>query len=221
MASVREDWTGLIIELDHAETEDLLAILTVAGDVTPRLSGFLGLIGVGAAVVPVIAAAILVHLAWEIPAIKRMDEGNGVILTMPWLTPGVLIPATRYPRDVNQNWAAIGSGTFVVQSGDRVDYHVDRGVGDPATVVFRIVNVSPKGWDKGFTLRDGLGNEWPVRAGHAGANENSLWAEQTQNGQLITFAKPGFLAVWRDVFSVGGLAALKGGDRATFTWLTD
>lgn len=222
MANIREDWTGIIIELEHAEVNNFLGLLGNASVLGPAgLTAGLVTLGLSAAAAPYVAGAVLAHLAWQIPAIKAMDQGDGVILSMPWVALGVLIPATRYARDVNQNWAAQGDGTFATQAGDRVDYHVDRGVGKPDEVAFRIVNVSPRGWDKGFTLRDGGGSEWPVRAGHAGVNENSLWAGQTQNGQQLTFAKPGFLAVWRDVFSVGGLAPLKGGDRATFTWITD
>lgn len=222
MINVKEDWTGVIIEMDHASVQDFVGILkTTAGLNAAGLAATLAGFGLSAAACPYVAGAILAHLAWEIPAILAMDQGDGVILSMPWLAPGVVIPATRYAKDLNQNWAAVGDGTFAAATGDRVTYHVDRGVGDPSTVAFRIVNVSPRGWDKGFTLRDGTGGQWPIRAGHPGVNEASLWAGQAQNGQPITFAKPGFLAIWHDVFSVGGLGALKGGDRATFTWLTD
>ena len=143
MANVTEDWRGIIIELDNAETGNFLGTLTASGLSQAGLVGALTTLGLSAVAAPIVAAAVLVHIAWEVPAIRSMDQGNGVILTMPWLTPGLLIPATRYPSDLNQNWAAQGDGTFASSGGDRVDYHVDRSVGDPQGVVFRMIDMCP------------------------------------------------------------------------------
>jgi hypothetical protein len=132
-----------------------------------------------------------------------------------------VIPATRHPADINQNWASQNDGTFVSPGGDRVNWHIDRTAGDPQGVVFRMENQCQSGWDKSFITRDGEGNQWEVRARVNAAGENSLWAQQCQNGQQFTFRKPAFLGRWIDVFSVGGLAALQGGDRVTFRWTQD
>src|SRR5947208_7409794 len=118
MATVNEYWYGVIIELDHAETTQFTNILSGSGLTQGAIVGALTTIGVSAAVAPIVAGAILLHLAWEIPAIKALDQGQGVILTMPWPTPGLLIPATRHAADLNQNWVSNGSGTFVTAHGD-------------------------------------------------------------------------------------------------------
>lgn len=225
MASVIEDWRGVVIELDHNETDNLLKTLLQASGGAAGVGGsvtaLLVAIGVSAAAVPIVVAALVAHLAWEIPVIKAMDQGQGVILTMPWIAPGLMIPATRHATDINQNWVAAGSGTFVSGGGDRVDYKVEHNAGDPKNVFFRLINTCQSGWDKGVTLRDGQGSSWLIKATKSHQGENSLWANQVRNGQVLTFAKPGFAGIWLNVFNVGGMAPLQPGDRATFTWTRD
>jgi len=219
MATVHEYWYGVIIELDHAETDKFTNVLSGAGLTQGAIVGALTAIGVSAAVAPIVAGAILLHLAWEIPAIRSLDQGEGVILTMPWPTPGLLIPATRHAQDLNQNWVSQGTGTFRTAHGDAIDYKVEHGAVGSGIVLFRLVDNCA--WDKSFILRGTTGRTFDAKATRAAPVERSVPAAATQNRQLLTFAKPGFAGVWVDAFTVGGAAALAGGDRATFTWQRD
>ena len=130
MATVNEYWYGVIIELDHAETTQFTNVLSGSGLTQGAVVAALTAIGVSAVVAPIVAGAILLHLAWEVPAIKSLDQGQGVILTMPWPTPGLLIPATRHAQDLNQNWVSQGAGTFITAHGDTIDYKVEHGAVD-------------------------------------------------------------------------------------------
>jgi hypothetical protein len=223
MPIVTQDWRGVIIELDDLETNRLLTAINPlsgaggAGGVTTALVQ----IGVSATAAGIVGAALALHIAWEAAAINAMNQGNGVILTAPWAAPGVVIPATRFPSDINENWVSTQNGTFVSSGGDRINYLVENGVEDQAVVIFRLVNQTQSGWDKTFILRDGEGSQWEVPATVARFGQEGLYREQVLNGQQITFRKPSFFGIWINVISVGGLAALQGGDRATFTWVQD
>lgn len=223
MPIVAQDWRGVVIELDNNETAALLNALNPlagAGGSAATTAALVG-IGVSATAAGIVGAALALHLIWEIAAIKAVNQGNGVILTAPWVAPGVVIPSTRFPPDINENWVAKLNGTFVSAGGDRIDYRVENNVGDPAVVTFRMVNSNQSGWDKSFILRDGQGSQWEVPSTVARAGEESLWAAQVLNGQRIDFRKPSFAGFWITAFTVGGLASLQGGDRATFTWTQD
>ncbi len=223
MSRTTQDWRGVIIELDDNETNQFLAAINplsgsgaAAGIATALVS-----LGVSNFAAGIVAAALAIHVAWESQAIATANQGNGVILTAPWVAPGVVIPSTRFPSDINQGWVAQQNGTFVSPGGDRIDYLVENGVEDPAIVRFRLVNQTQSGWDKTYILRDGQGSQWEIRSTVAQAGQEDLWANQVLNGQQITFKKPSFFGMWIDVVSVGGLEGLQGGDRATFTWVRD
>lgn len=153
---------------------------------------------------------------------KLYDKGQGVFLTYPLyglLAPGVVIPTTRHVEDIAQDWSSKSDGTFTAAGGDTIDWHIDRGAGDPEVVKFILVDQC--GWDKAFVLRDGQGSEWTMTAKGHQATDNTLWAQQVHNHQGITFRKPGFLGIWYDVFSVANLEELLPGDEVTFTWTHD
>jgi hypothetical protein len=219
MANTSADMFGVVVELDNDETNKLLGSLPAgmagAGVATQALTQ----LGVPAVPAGIIGTALVVHLAWESEVIKAANKGDGVILTFVYVAPGVVVPRTRVAPDIDPNWAAKGEGTFVSKEGDRVRYHVDHGVVDPATVTFRLVNQSPSQWDKSLVLRDGQGSQWEIRSTVSAAGEESLWAGQVQFGQQITFRKPQTPGRWVDAFSVGGLEGLQPGDKALFTWV--
>jgi hypothetical protein len=222
MSQTHADWRGITIELDNAETGNLLAAMGVAGTAgAGGIATALTSMGVPPYVAGIIGAAIAAHITWELVAIKAANQGQGVILTMPYYAPGVAIPSPRSVPDINQNWVAQRNGTFVTPGGDRVNYLVESGVEDPAVVTFRLVNQNQSGWDKSFILRDGQGSQWEIGSTVSQAGQDGLWAGQVHNGQQLTFRKPSFMGWWIDAFSVGGLDALQPGDRATFTWVQD
>jgi hypothetical protein len=208
------------IELTHQETEDLLKSL--AGGI-PVVTAGLAALGVPAFAVGVVGAALVAHAAWEGAAIKAADKGQGVFLTSPIVPFGpiglLVIPSTRYEID-NENWSAADDAVIGSTEGDVIETHIDHG-GDPNTVVFRLNNQSPEGWDKALVLRDGLGGQWWIQAKGFGQAENGLWADQVRNGQPIDFWKPKFLGQWTDIFSVRGLERLAPGSVVTFTWKND
>jgi hypothetical protein len=49
----------------------------------------------------------------------------------------------------------------------------------------------------------------------------SLWANQVNNGQSLTFSKAKFLGIHCDVYTLGGLDRLTPGSRITFAWAVD
>lgn len=222
MSRTTSDWRGIIVELDDAETANLLnTIAPLGGGGAAAVAAALGAMGVPAYAAGIVGAAIAVHVAWESAAIRMANQGNGVILTFIYGTPGVAIPSTRFPADINQNWVIQQPGTFVSPGGDRIEFRVDNGAVDPAIVRFRLINQNQSRWDKSFVLRDGLGSQWEIRSTVAGLGQEDLWAAQVLNGQQITFRKPSFGGWWIDVLSVGGIQALQPGDQATFTWVQD
>jgi hypothetical protein len=131
----------------------------------------------------------------------------------------LVIPSTRYEFD-NDSWSTKDDDVVGSSEGDVIETHIDHN-GDPKTVVFRLNNQSPEGWDKAIVLRDGLGNEFWVQAKGFSQAENGLWADQVRNGQPINFWKPKFLGQWTDIFALRGLEQLQPGSVVTFTWTKD
>jgi hypothetical protein len=228
MANVQVDALRLVVELDHDETTTV--VNAGFANLDGPIRGLLAAAGVAAATITVFAAAAAAYVAVERELIIRMDQGGGVLLTMPWLLPGVIIPAPRSPQTntPSSDWATTDEGVLVSPGNDVVTYRIERGVIDPNVAVFRLENRVPQGWPPGtppwgkaFILEDGLGGNWPVNAPANGAGENGLYADQLANGQSFTFRKPGFLGIWIDAFEISGIENVKGGDRVTFTWVND
>jgi len=230
MAKFLQDGPNLRLELDHNETDSLIKEITGAGAVgTAGVTTLLVTFHVPAFVAPIVAAFLVIHATWEIAAIKASDKGQGVFLTAPGFFARVvldpvgaailLIPSTRYEFD-NDGWSTKDDDVVGSSEGDVIQTHIDH-TGDPKTVVFRLSNQSPEGWDKAFVLRDGLGGEWWVQAKGYNQAENGLWADQVHNGQPISFWKPKFLNAWTEIFSVSHLERLMPGSIVTFTWTKD
>lgn len=186
---------------------------------------------VSAFAVNVIVGAVVLYLSAEIELIKRLNQGNGVVLELPLLAPGIIIPTTRNPlvNTPSSTWATADEGVLIGAGGDEVTYTIQRGAtGNPDVALFRLENRVPTGWPPGtvpwneaFILRDGNGGEWVVEAVGRGDAENGLYTDQLDNGQTFSFRKPGVLGVWVTAFEISGIEGVKGGDRVTFTWVKD
>lgn len=231
MVNVLVDKLRVVVELDHDETQKLINGGFPA-DLDGPIRGVLAAAGVAAATINVVAAGVVAYVAIERELIRRIDQGGGVLLTIPvpWLIPPVVIPSPRDPRinTPNSDWATKDDGVFVSPGSDVVAWRIERGAIDPGVAVFRLENRVPEGWppgtkawDKAFILRDGLGGEWAVEAGANSDAENGLYADQLTNGQSFTFRKPGLAGIWIDAFYIRGIENVEGGDRVTFTWVKD
>jgi len=221
MSSVTYNGLYLRIELDHEETVKFTGALT-SGDVGV-ITTFLAALGVSATVAPIVAAAVAVHLAWEIPATKAADKGDGVFLTaygFP-LNPAAFIPTTRYPTPHNDTWFSSDDAVIGSSEGDVIETHIDHGVVAPDAVTFRLNNQSPEGWDKRMILRDGNGAEYRIEAKAYASAENSIYVNEAANDAPLTFWKPKMLGIWTGIFSVQGIRHVSGGSRVTFTWVKD
>lgn len=221
MSKVTYNGVYLRIELDHEETAKFTDTLT-NGDVR-AITAFLAALGVSAVVAPIVAAAVAVHLAWEIPATKAADKGDGVFLTaygFP-LNPAAFIPSTRYPHPQNDTWFSSDDGVIGSSEGDVIETHIEHGVIDPNAVAFRLNNQSPEGWDKRMILRDGNGAEYRIEAKGYASNENAIYVNEAANDAPLTFWKPKIFGIWTEIFSVRGIRNIPGGARVSFTWAQD
>jgi hypothetical protein len=125
---------------------------------------------------------------------------------------------------LGEGWANLPSGFFGTEdSADLIGYVVQKNAVPPQVVEFSLViGHTSSGWAKAIIMPDGLGSQWEIRAQGRGASAtNGLWADQVQNGQVLTFRKPKFLHIWTDVIQIGFLGDLDPGDRVVFTWRRD
>jgi len=89
-------------------------------------------------------------------------------------------------------------------------------------VEFRLTLDGRVTWRKTLNLPDGSGNSWNISADGANATAaNTLWAGQVANGQSLTFSKAKLLGGMSSVLTLSDLRWLVGGDRVTFTWISD
>jgi hypothetical protein len=221
MSNVTYNGFYLRIELDHEETVKFTDTLK-NGDVG-AITAFMTALGVSAAVAPIVAAAVAVHLAWEIPATKAADKGNGVFLTaygFP-LNPAAFIPTTRYPSPQNNTWFSSDDAVIGSSEGDIIETHIDHGVIEPNAVAFRLNNQSPEGWDKRMILRDGNGAEYRIDAKANASGENAIYVNEAAKDAPLTFWKPKIFGIWTEIFSVRGIRNVPAGSRVSFTWTKD
>lgn len=213
---------GVVIELDHDETQKLINLGGGADELKTTVGGIVAALGVSAVAAPWVVAAIVAHIIWERTAIEKTDKGWGVILTCPYLAPGVAIPAPRYEPNLPADWASTDSGTFVSPGNDVVEWSIEHGVTGGDVAEFQLDNEEKDGTRREFKLRDGLGGEWTIQARFGTVVGNGLYTNQLANGQKFTFRKPqiniGPIDYWIDAFDIEGIERVKGGDRVTFTW---
>jgi hypothetical protein len=181
-----------------------------------------------------VTAAISAYFGAQAWLIRTVDKGCGVYLTLPWVAIWfgqiyLIIPTTR-PCEVTPGpgtgtrWSDQDSGELHTEDPvDLIQWNIGRGVGDPAAVVFELfIGYGSSGWDKEINMPDGSGSSWDIFAtGQGSRAENSLWAGQVHNGQMLTFRKAKMFNIMTDVLRLGDLGGLRPGDRATFTWVKD
>ncbi|MCW6005372.1 hypothetical protein K1W54_12380 [Micromonospora sp. CPCC 205371] len=216
MAELRYNFYGPVAILSHADVDDALVILAAG-------QGVAGLVARVPPLAPV-AAVVAGYLTIEAALIKHMDKGNGVYLTMPWATPGLVIPTTR-PPDIGlpADWVSQGAGLFTTEDrADLLAWQIVKGAVGADAVEFRLSADDSFMWRKVLVIRDGLGSQWDVAIDPSQGTlsaTNGLWAHQVDNGQVCSLwkAKEFGLMFW--VLDIAGLQALQPGDRAEFRWL--
>lgn len=226
---------GIVIEMDHNDTEAVISAATQGGG---GLAAVLTPVLVAANVAtPIVLAIIAVLGAWiaaEVVIIKAVDKGDGVYLTLPWpaiLTGAVflIVPTTRPPFQPapTPTWSQSDEGYFGTDdASDRISYKIEHNIISQDSVIFKLVlgndRVKFSGWHKAIIIRDGLGSQWTITAKSTSAPvEKLIRADHVRNGQFLTFRKPKFLGIWVDVLNLGSLNHLHGGDVVTFTWEKD
>lgn len=235
MAQVSINGWGIVLELDEGEVVATLVAGSGAGGIIGAAIGpALVAANVAAPIVAAITAAVVGYFAIEAVAIKLVDKGDGVYLTLPW--PAIflglivlIVPTTRPPRtpQPQATWSTKSSGSFGTSDPtDRIDYVIEAGAVDANGVHFVIrLGTNPaesSGWKKVLVMPDGQGSEWELVAdGRGSSATNSLWAWQVRNGQVLTFRKAKFLGLITDVLQLGDLESLAGGSRVTFNWAKD
>jgi len=125
---------------------------------------------------------------------------------------------------LGEGWANQSNGFFGTEdSADLLEYEVRKDAVSREVVEFSLViGHTASGWAKAIIMPDGLGSQWEIRAQGRGASaSNGLWANQVNNGQVLTFRKPKAFGIWYDVIQIGFLGDIDPGDRVVFTWRTD
>lgn len=219
MAQLSNNFVGVVVILDHAEVDAVVTVATTGGDMTGWLAGKIP--GIPGLVLGTVSA----FLSAEAKLIKAMDLGYGIYLTMPYPTPGLVIPTPRGPGiGLPVDWVSKGSGQFATEDGDRLTYQVHPDTVANDVVVFRLEAVNRKMWRKTLVMRDGEGSQWDIvidpSAGVFSA-ENGLWAHQVKNGQNFSFWKNKQFGINIWVLDIANLEALQGGSTVVFTWLHD
>jgi hypothetical protein len=231
MASVTANVAGIVFVIPHDEVEAVINGATALGGSGGLVTTALAAAGVTAPAA-LVTAAISAYFGAQAWLIRNVDKGNGIYLTLPWIAIWfgqwwLIIPTTRPPDPGpvgGGRWSDRDDGLLNTEDGaDSISWNISRGSLDPQIVTFRLeIYPATTGWDKAINMPDGLGSSWDIVArGRGGSAENSLWADQVNNSQVLTFRKPKFLGIWFDVLSLGDLAGLRPGDLATFRWMRD
>jgi hypothetical protein len=120
-------------------------------------------------------------------------------------------------------WSQLSSGALRSSDPpDRIEYAIQHGAVSGEVVEFRLTLGGRVTWRKTLNLPDGSGNSWNISADGANATAaNTLWAGQVANGQSLTFSKAKLLGGMSSVLTLSDLRWLVGGDRVTFTWISD
>lgn len=230
MASVAVNGAGLVFVFDHDEVDGVASGAKALGGSGGLVTGALAAGGVTApaALVTGVISAYFGAQAW---LIQRVDRGCGVYLTLPW--PAIwfgqiyLIIPTTHPCEgplPPARWSEQDSGEFGTEDPvDLINWNIIRSSVDPQIVVFELqLGYNSSGWKKILNMPDGAGNSWDITADGKGViASNSLWANQTGQGQQLTFRKAKFLGIMTDVLRLGDLGGLRGGDSVRFTWQRD
>lgn len=224
MAYVTQNFWGIVIILDHQETEEVLGVAADVAEISAKLANFLS--DSDLAIVGFILTAIAAGIALNVILIEEVDRGNGVFLTTPWVALGTIIPTTRPSSiGVDADWVARGSGEFRTEDApDLLSYEVQQGAVGGDIVEFRLEAADPNMWRKVLVLRDGLGSQWDIAIDPSQGSfsaTNSLWADQVRNGQALSLWKAKEFGIMTWVLDIRGLEALAPASSVVFRWLQD
>ena len=224
MARLTQNFWGVVLILDHAETQSVLEVAGDVAEIVYRIGDALD--DTDLAVVGYILDAIALGIAGNVLLIEQCDQGNGVYITSPWPILGTIIPTTRPPNiGIPANWVRRGSGTFNTEdAGDLVSFDVLRGAVGGDVVEFELRASWPQMLRKVLVLRDGLGSQWDIIIDPSNgvfSASNGLWADQAHNGQRLSLWKAKELGLMTWVLDIAPLDELPGGSRAVFTWWRD
>ncbi len=155
----------------------------------------------------------------------NFDRGNfwtvflGKRVTFTWMLD------SKFRIGLDENWTRFDSSIFSTTDGDCIRYTIEHNAEqeDPPIVRFVLALGGNVTWRKVLNMPDGVGSDWDIVAEGSGASaSNTLWAEQVNNGQLLTFSKTKeFGRIMSVQPQVGHLEGLRPRDRVTFTWLKD
>lgn len=224
MAHAGQTFWGIVIVLDHNETEQVLDVAGSVADIVVKLADLfedsdLAIVGF---VLDAVAFGISVHAL----IIEAVDTGNGVYLTTPWVALGTIIPTTRPPNiGLGDGWVRRRSGTFSTEDyPDLISYTVEPGAVAADVVEFKLEASDSRMWRKVLVMRDGLGSQWDIAIDPSQGTfsaSNGLWADQVQNGQALSLWKAKQFGVMTWVLDIGHLEAITPGSRVMFKWWRD
>ncbi len=218
MATTDFDMRGLTIGLEHSEVDDLTNFgSTATKDKLVTTFGTLGLVG---AWVPYVAAALALHIAWEVAAIRASDKGNGVWLNAPYPIligmPGVLLPSTRTMVALFDGTK--DSGQMTSEHSDVIKWNIDRNV--EAAGLLHLTLKDECSWDKAIKVKVADKSTWVQANGNASANDDANAQDLTVVSAV--FQKPQFLGAWGPAgLAISDWTGVTGGDHVTFTWVSD
>lgn len=230
MAKAELNWAGLVITLDHDEVGKVFGTADEANVVFASVIGALtALGGIPGVAAGAIVAAVKAYLEVQKFLIKRMDQGAGVYLTIPytallaaqwWVIIPTPVPLPPPPWDAD--WTAgLDDGHLKTEDeDDDIHFIFEHNAVGPEIVLFKLVN--PTSSDKKINMPDGGGSSWDIEASDGGGEaDNALEAHQVHNGQQLTFSNHIAFGFWDDVLWLGNLGRCQPGDRVTFIWERD
>jgi hypothetical protein len=229
MASVTPNEWGLVFIFENDEVDKVVSATDLLAGSGGLVTAALTAAGVSAPAA-LITAAISAYFKAYGWLVRQVNQGCGVYLTVPW--PAVftgnitlIVPTTR-PTEIcaAQAWSQRPAGEFRTEdSADLIGYTIEHGAVAADTVTFRLqLGANSSGWRKIVNMPDGQGSSWDIAVdGRGNIAENSLWANQVTNGQVLTFRKAKWLGLIMDVLRLGSLEHLQPGDRVTFQWMRD
>jgi hypothetical protein len=222
MANVRVDQRGMVIEINHDESNELMGAMAAAD--AAMIAKVITVFGIASTVAGYIGAAIATHILWELATFKASEKGNGLILYVdPYTLQGVLpfgmvIAHTRTGGENPDPWAVNDDGVFKTSYADEIRFHIDRGAGSPDDCKFVLVNDCD--WDKAYALRVGNDHWWVMARGHD-RDENGSWFNDLPS-TAIEFQKPQLFGRWGPVgLTLHNFEGLHATDITTFTWAKD
>jgi hypothetical protein len=224
MAHASLTFWGPVITLNHQETIDVTEDAETVAGIVHRIGSALS--DTEFALVGFCLEAVAFGISLNAFVVRKVDQGNGVYITSPWVALGSIIPTT-YPGDVGlpQDWAGQPSGAFKTNDlADLLKYEIQPHAVSDDIVEFQLQAYDTKMWRKVLVMRDGLGSQWdiPIDPSQGTASSsNTLWADQVKNGQDLSLWKAKEFGIMTWVLDIGHLENVPPGARVTFEWVED